>query len=156
LKSRVTFTLRRLRRGSPSREVAKSRNWDSQARQGAANRDFAIWRSHDLPREREAGRVGRAGVVPSCAIHRCMTRASNAPRIRPLFPDWIRTCSAHLDGNQQGALGPSSPDFTGSARQDPPIDPGPCGFMPRRQCGRRSSCRPVEGVFLTSLPKPWT
>ena len=97
-----------------------------------------------LPSCGRAGRAGRAEVVSRmrCSIART-TRASNAPRYRPLFPDWIRTCSAHPDGDQQGALGPSSPDFTGSARQQSPNSAGPRGFMPREQCKRRS-LRPVE------------
>jgi hypothetical protein len=93
---------------------------------------------------REAGRVGRAEVVSwvRCGSLRNAARRTR-PVSRPLFPDWIRTCSAHPDGDQQGALGPSSPDFTGSARQQSPNSAGPRGFMPREQCKRRS-LRPVE------------
>ena len=36
----------------------------------------------------EAGRVGHAELVSRCVTDRSATRASNAPRIRPLFPDW--------------------------------------------------------------------
>jgi hypothetical protein len=61
-----------------------------------------------------------------CAARSLEQRARRTrPVCRPFVPDWIRTCSAHPDGDQQGALGPSSPDFTGSARQRSPrlLDP---------------------------------
>jgi|GEM_PF-5026497 len=81
-----------------------------------------------------------------CSIART-ARASNAPRCRPLFPDWDRACSAHLEGNRRGALDPNSPDFTGAARQHLPTDAGPRGFMPREQCEASfASSDDVEGL----------
>ena len=101
-----------------------------------------------------------AGVGTVSSLRR--TCAFHAPRIRPLFPDWIRTCTAHLDGDRRGALGPNSPDFTGSTRQQLPKAAGPCGFMPRRQCMRRSPssnepgkrCTPCRGPI--DIPRPRT
>ena len=80
-----------------------------------------------------ARRTRRGNLKMRCSIART-ARASNAPRCRPLFPDWDRACSAHLEGNRRGALDPNSPDFTGAARQHLPKDAGPRGFMPREQC----------------------
>ena len=104
-------------------------------------------------RNREVGarRTRRVSLKMRCSIART-ARASNAPRIRPLFPDWDRACSAHLEGNRRGALGPNSPDFTGAARQHLPKDAGPRGFMPREQCKRRS-LRPamLKAFAITGL-----
>ena len=84
----------------------------------------------------EAGRVGRAGVVPSV---RCASLRNAARRTRPVFGRYSRTglglALLTTMETTRGALGPSSPVFTGSARMGRrrPMDPAvscPAGRMP--------------------------
>ena len=68
-------------------------------------------------------------------------RASHAPRLHDRYSRiadqelFVRLTS--MD-NHPGALAPSMGNSAGSTRSLFRFETGPCGFMPRRQCDRRS------------------